>query len=98
MEVTPWPVLARKTTEHILEGRSVLFRVLRKNLGLQIILQVLKFLPVQTYQLIHHLPRGAQLKGRRHEARFSRRMAWTDGHLWEEGPGCLQRAKGKGHV
>lgn len=96
MEATPWPVLARKTTEHILEGRNVLFRVLRKSLGLQLILQILRLLLVQTHHLVHLLPHGAQLKGRRHEARrFPRRMAWTDGHLWEEGPGCLQRAMEK---
>lgn len=95
MEATPWPVLARKTTEHILEGRNVLFRVLRKSLGLQLILQILRLLLVQTHHLVHLLPHGAQLEGRRHEPRFPRRMAWTDGHLWEEGPGCLQRAMEK---
>lgn len=28
--MTPWPVLARKTTEHILEGRKVFFQGSKK--------------------------------------------------------------------
>lgn len=101
--MTSCSAIARKTTELVLEGRSTRFRSLRISPGLQIILQVLKTLLVQT-QSSHitflHIP---ELKGRKCEASFPPCIAKMDGHLpggWRlelEVHGAL-RTTWKGHI